>query len=273
MQRNGGGLHATVRDIAEGGALDALWKLYRALPPYALLIGTRKGLVFGIGCAMRKKFSKKLPSLLRDGLSMGLSTFMCAAVLFPIDTVKTRMALGGSLPRLGELYRGFTPAVSKSVVYRVVWMVTRNGLSRMTLIPQHPFIRHLLFGGMASTFATCFSYPLGTLKKRLQAPKLKPEPDPEPDPESERDIETGLGALETQGSDSQGSSGGTSPKMLDEMKELFEEGGVFRFYSGMQVKLPTMFFKGATFNAMFVALTNWLERLRRNSDQAQASAG
>jgi hypothetical protein len=226
MQAQGLGFVATGRVVFEGGTLSGLKQLYRAWPPTVAMLAMRQGLVFGSGAALKKQLPRYWSEMMRDATAMGLSALVCTGLTFPMDTVKTRLQLGNSLPGLGQCYQGFLPAVSHAVVGRAIWMVTRNSLERNVPDPESPVLRywkHFICGGLTGTMVTCVVFPMDTLKKRLQA------------------------------------SDENKLTLRDEVRVLLQAGGLRRFYSGIQVKLAMNFAQGAMFNALFVACSKRIE--------------
>jgi len=225
MQASGLGFSATLRQVFEAGALSGFKQLYLALPPTMAMLGLRQGVIFGSGSWLKKQLPPQWPEVARDAASMGISAFFITGVLFPMDTYKTRLQLGlpGKSPH--QFYQGFLPAVSHAVVGRSIWMVTRNGLERNVPDPPSAVLRywkHLICGGMAGVIVTCVVFPLDTLKKRMQA------------------------------------SDGKHLQLRHETRALLAQGGLLRFYRGIQVKLVMNFAQGGLFNSMFVLFNRFL---------------
>lgn len=231
MQHKGSGFTSTVRGIFSGGALRGLIQLYGAWPPTMAMVGMRQGMIFATGSKLKKHMPPSLPEPARDALSMACSALICSGFLFPMDTVKTRMQLQMALPRLREVYGGFFPAVSHSIVGRALWMSSRNTLESLVPNPDSQrmlYWKHFMCGGVTGVLVTVTVFPLDTLKKRLQAPVDKMP-------------HTAMG----------------------EARRLFAEGGLSRFYRGSGVKIVMNFMQGACFNLSFVLCRTALEGMFR----------
>eukprot|EP00747_Dinoflagellata_sp_TGD_P131955 gnl/TRDRNA2_/TRDRNA2_175033_c2_seq3.p1 gnl/TRDRNA2_/TRDRNA2_175033_c2~~gnl/TRDRNA2_/TRDRNA2_175033_c2_seq3.p1 ORF type:complete len:424 (-),score=45.49 gnl/TRDRNA2_/TRDRNA2_175033_c2_seq3:239-1510(-) len=236
MQANGLGFAPTLRALLAGGALQGLQKLCSAIPSTIAIVSMASAITYSGSAVMKNKLPAEWPEAAREAISIGLSAGVGAALTFPVDTVKTRLQLGGALPKMCELYRGFTPQIQKEVVGTVVWLLTRQCLEHRVPEPQDPVLqqwKHCFCGGLAGIAATSAVFPFDTVKKRLQASAQK-------------------------------------PKMLKEARALFKEGGLPRFYRGVELKLPTTFASGALFNSIFTACSTLLEAKQRLIGQAHA---
>merc|ERR1719296_43233 len=177
---------------------------------------------------MKKHMPGNLPEPARDALSMASSALICSGFLFPFDTVKTRLQLQMSMPRPSQLYRGFLPAVSHSIVGRALWMSMRNVLEGSVPNPEDPrllYWKHFMCGGATGVCVTVTVFPLDTLKKRLQAPM-----------------------------------DARKHTVIGEAKALLAEGGMLRLYRGSAVKITMNFIQGACFNVAFVICRDFLEK-------------
>jgi len=227
MQHKGLRFTSTFQNIFSRGAFRGAIHLYAAWPPTMAMVGMRQGLIFATGSKLKQHMPAGLPEIARDALSMATSALLCSGFLFPMDTVKTRMQLQMALPRPTELYGGFFPAVSHSIVGRALWMSVRNTLESVVPNPDNQrlvYWKHFMCGGVTGVLVTVTVFPLDTLKKRLQAPV-----------DMKKHTVTG------------------------EAQALFVEGGILRFYRGAEVKLFMNFMQGACFNLCFVVCRRALE--------------
>merc|ERR1740121_430212 len=150
MQHKGLRFTPTLRNVFSRGAFSGTMQLYAAMPPTMAMVGMRHGLIFAAGSKLKTHMPTGLPEIARDSMSMALSAFLCSGVLFPMDTVKTRMQLQMAMPRPTELYRGFVPAVSHSTVGRAMWMSLRNTLESIVPNPDNQrrlYWKHFMCGG------------------------------------------------------------------------------------------------------------------------------
>eukprot|EP00747_Dinoflagellata_sp_TGD_P131956 gnl/TRDRNA2_/TRDRNA2_175033_c2_seq4.p1 gnl/TRDRNA2_/TRDRNA2_175033_c2~~gnl/TRDRNA2_/TRDRNA2_175033_c2_seq4.p1 ORF type:complete len:424 (-),score=49.11 gnl/TRDRNA2_/TRDRNA2_175033_c2_seq4:239-1510(-) len=236
MQANGLGFAPTLRALLAGGALRGMQQLCQAIPSTIAMESISSSLAYMGGAEIKKQLPNQWPDAAREAMAIGIAAGLCTALTFPLDTVKTRLQLGGALPALCQMYRGFTPALQKEVVGTMVYVMSREGLEHGLPEPQDAVLRqwkHCFCGGLAGMAATSAIYPLDTVKKRLQASAQK-------------------------------------PKMLKEARALFKEGGLPRFYRGVELKLPTTFASGALFNSIFTACSTLLEAKQRLIGQAHA---
>ena len=88
-----------------------------------------------------------------------------------LDTLKTRYQVAMGAPALRDVYNGYRPAVTYSAIGMSLWVVSRNGLER-TLTTERTGLsghrKHLVTGGIAGVLVQVPTFPLDTLKKRLQ---------------------------------------------------------------------------------------------------------
>lgn len=216
MQHAGRPMLPTLRGIFASGGLPGVRLLYRALGPTVAMLGVRQGFKFGSGAAVKSRLPTSWPELARDAVSGGSSAVATTTVLFPIDTLKTRWQLGRASPRLPQLYQGFTPAVIYSAFGMSIWLCSRNILERTIPDPgrssalQHwkhfvcgaaagqPFFRPAIrrrparharetrADAPAGMIVQIPTYPLDTLKKRMQAADTPPPPPSRPLPHPHR---------------------------------------------------------------------------------------
>jgi hypothetical protein len=235
----------------ERGALSGIRSLYNALGPTVLMLGLRQGLKFGSGAAFKQHLPLHWPEAGRDIVAGGSSALASTVVLFPLDTLKTRWQTGMPAPALHQLYYGFSPAAAHSKYSRLepgskscldhycialtdharayragafgmaLWVVVRNALERTFPEPSRRnsfkgYSKNFLCGGLAGIAVQLPTFPLDTLKKRLQANQK-------------------------------------SQATFAEAKVLLAQGGVARFYRGFWLKCGFVALNGALFNTIFVA--------------------
>ena len=96
-------------------------------------------------------------------------------IVFPLDTLKTRMQNGLAMPpTLSGFYSGYTPAAFYSALGMGLWVGSRNKLERD--IRYNGPGKHLLTGAIAGVFVQLPTFPLDTLKKRLQSSDARLSP-------------------------------------------------------------------------------------------------
>ena len=167
MQTRGLGALATLRANFVDGFIAGLRNLYRAIGPTIGMLGMRQGLKFGSASAFKQYLPDTWPELARDVTAGATSAVAATTLVFPLDTLKTRMQNGLTMPSsLYGFYSGFRPAASYSAIGMGLWVATRNGLERK--IPYDGPGKHLITGAAAGIAVQLPTFPLDTLKKRLQ---------------------------------------------------------------------------------------------------------
>ena len=216
MQTRGLGAVATLQSNFASGLLGGFRSLYRAIGPTIGMLGVRQGLKFGSATAIKSRLPIGWPEMLRDVVSGAASAVSATTIVYPLDTLKTRMQTGGGMPpTLGTFYAGYLPAASYSALGMGLWVSTRNSFERN--LPYSGPGKHLICGAVAGVFVQLPTFPLDTLKKRQQA--------------ADR-----------------------SRSAAAEARALLAEGGVLRFYRGFPVKAIFVALNGAIFNSVYVAV-------------------
>ena len=240
---------ATLAVNFERGALRGVQSLYNALPATVAMLGARQGLKFGSGAYFKQQLPPEWPELAKDAVAGGSSAATSTTLLFPLDTLKTRLQLGLGVPAMHQLYYGYRPAVTYSAFGMALWVVSRNWLERTLPDPRSVsrdglfggllgsyYPKHFVCGGLAGVFVQIPTFPFDTLKKRLQA------------------AEASTGAL-------------------DEARRLLREGGPQRFYRGFLVKTLFVALNGALFNTVFVACRKLLRVEEPRTSRSRPSSG
>ena len=223
MQTRGLGFVGTIKANFTTGAFSGLRNLYRALLPTVGMLGARQGLKFGSASAFKRSLPLSWPEVVRDVVAGASSATATTTIVFPLDTLKTRMQNGLAMPpTLSGFYSGYTPAAFYSALGMGLWVGSRNKLERD--IRYNGPGKHLLTGAIAGVFVQLPTFPLDTLKKRLQSSDARLSP-------------------------------------INEARTLMAEGGVLRFYKGFPVKCLFVAFNGAIFNSVFVAVRKALHIL------------
>ena len=133
MQTKGQTAVATFQSNFAGGFVSGLRNLYRALGPTVGMLAVRQGLKFGSASALKQWLPLAWPELLRDVLAGGMSAVGATAIVFPIDTLKTRMQTGlPAVPAtIAGWYSGFRPAATYSAIGMGLWVGTRNSFETL----------------------------------------------------------------------------------------------------------------------------------------------
>ena len=244
MQTHGHDLTASLRSILRTGPMS----LYRGFSMAVAEHTANRMLLFGGSALIKQQFTPPTwPEPLRDaagGMGAGLGKTL---LLHPLDTIKTRWQLGQpGRPAeqtavacfVSGLYRGVSPAATRSAVGMAIWLTTRNGLEER-LPPQLP-LRHFVAGFFASFATDMSTFPLDTLKKNLQAVRG-----------------TTAAASGAATADAPGVSVGAVAR------RLWHEGGALRFYRGLGPQVVRRGLDGGMLNFCYV-------RVKRALDERQA---
>lgn len=229
MQTSGHGAITAAKSNFTTGAMGGVRRLYRAITPTVGMLALRQGLKFGSATKVKQTLPLHWPEAARDVVAGSISAVSSTAIVFPLDTVKTRMQNGmPAVPTAWrQLYAGFGPAAAYSAIGMGLWVGGRNTIERE--LPYDGPGKHLLCGAAAGVAVQGFIFPLDTLKKRLQS-----------------------------------SESGASLSALAEARRLLLEGGPLRFYRGFPLKCAFVALNGAIFNSVYVALR---KALRLASDE------
>jgi len=241
MQTHGQGAPAALRIIIGGGGTPAL---YRGFSMAVTEHTINRMLLFGGSTLIKQRCTPTAwPEPLRDaagGMGAGLGKTI---LLHPLDTIKVRWQLGqpgrpaeqkAAGGFVSGLYRGITPAVTRSSVGMAIWLTARNGLEAG--LPAQTPLRHFVAGFLASTTNDLCTFPLDTLKKNLQ---------------SVRAAGIGAGAAPA--------AAASSGDLLQVAQRLWREGGVLRFYRGITPQLVRRGLDGGLLNIFYVRFKRMLE--------------
>lgn len=231
MQTSGRSMIATIKTNFAAGFGAGVRSLYRAIGPTVGMLGVRQGIKFGSATAVKHKLPLHWPELLRDVVAGATSAVTSTTLVFPLDTLKTRLQNNLGLPStLSGFYSGYAPAAAYSAFGMGLWVSTRNTFERR--LPYDGPGKHLICGAVAGIFVQLPTFPLDTLKKRMQS--------------------------------ADSGSGGARASVLAEARSLLAEGGPQRFYRGFSVKCGFVALNGAIFNSVYVAVR---KALRLASDE------
>lgn len=226
MQTKGVTLFRACSHLFAQGPAHGVRNLYRGALPAVSEVMLNRGLMFGVGAVFKRSTPHTWPEPLRDAVSGASAALTKTMVLHPVDTIKTRWQLQQAHRelRIMELYQGLAPAATRSALGMAIWLTSRNALERrlpptMTDDPISgvDYPKHFICGAASSVLVDLTTFPFDTLKKRLQA--------------------------------SQGPRG-----LLQEIRNLYDQEGVGRFYRGYSARLAMVAVNGALFNAVFVRL-------------------
>lgn len=229
MQTKGHTFVAAIQVLFRSGVSSGVRNLYRSMAPAIGTMGINRAIVFGLGASIKQGIPTSVPEPIRDATAGATAAVIKTCTLHPLDVLKTRWQMQMKHPRVAELYFGLLPAATRSSVGMAIWVSTRNALERSV-----PDIRgkHFICGALSGVFADLATFPLDTIKKRMQVQEA--------------------GKQATQCSS-------MYRGMVQELGALHADGGFTRFYRGYSARLSIQMLNGAIFNSVFVSCKNALE--------------
>lgn len=223
MQARGSTVAATARRLIVAEAAP-LRRIYRGLSPAIAEHMLNRSFLFGVGAVIKRQVPREWPEPVRDAASGAGAALAKTFILHPLDTVKCRWQLGMPWSDLGGLYRGLGPAAFRSSFGMAVWLASRNHLERV--LPDEgrfwSVTKHFAAGALSSALTDLCTFPFDTLKKSMQS---------------------GIGSAD----------------LGAEMRRMYRDGGIGRFYRGYAARFFMVSLNGALFNAAFVVLKRNLE--------------
>jgi hypothetical protein len=113
---------------------------------------------------------------LRDMVAGFVAALICTTVLYPIDTLKTRMQLrstGSDVSGAGSLYRGLLFGLLRecpsAALFCAIFRLVRNFAMTASWLPSEAFWASTIAATCASLAASIFRVPFETVNKQVQA--------------------------------------------------------------------------------------------------------
>ena len=259
MQARGTSATTTIKALITSEA--PLRRIYRGLAPAIAEHAANRAMLFGVGAEIKKHVPREWPEPARDMASGAAAAFAKTTMLHPLDTIKCRWQVGLPFYQVSGLYSGLVPAQLRSSVGMGIWLSSRNQLER-SLPDEGRFwslFKPFIVGALSSALTDLLTYPLDTLKKRMQAEVVVVHAGGSGGGEAAAAAAGGGGGAAALAMPGTGGGGGVS--LLGSIRRLFAEGGIPRFYTGYGMRFLMIAVNGALFNAAFVAIKSRLERV------------
>ena len=170
MQARGTSATATIKALITSEA--PLRRIYRGLAPAIAEHAANRAMLFGVGAEIKKHVPREWPEPARDMASGAAAAFAKTTMLHPLDTIKCRWQVGLPFYQVSGLYSGLVPAQLRSSVGMGIWLSSRNQLERSLPPDEGRFwslFKPFIVGALSSALTDLLTYPLDTLKKRMQA--------------------------------------------------------------------------------------------------------